>query len=78
MTHITKGCLRRVDAKWSPTPRLERTEVISMVHWWWLLGAFWFGISLGVAFYAAILYKVGSTDSAVDFIPTEEWGTKVS
>jgi len=49
-----------------------------MIHWWWLLGAFWFGISFGVAFYAAILYKTGSTDSAVDFVPTEKWGAKVS
>jgi hypothetical protein len=49
-----------------------------MIHWWWLVGAFWFGILLGVAFYAAILYKMGSADPAVDFIANEEWGAKVS
>ena len=49
-----------------------------MIHWWWLVGAFWFGILLGVTLYAAILYKMSSADPAVDFIANEEWGTKVS
>jgi hypothetical protein len=43
----------------------------SMIHWWWLVTAFWFGIISGVALYAAILYKMYSAHSAGDFIPNE-------
>jgi hypothetical protein len=43
----------------------------SMIHWWWLVTAFWFGIISGVALYAAILYKMCSAHSAGDFIPNE-------
>ena len=42
-----------------------------MIHWWWLVTAFWSGIIFGVAFYAAIPYKMCSANSAGDFIPND-------